>query len=122
MKTDFKHLNDIIESINIILARFEAEEKIDQLHELSIDFDALVRRLLIVGQATKRLSVDFKEKYSDVEWSKLAVTRDVLVHDYDQLDLDIVRNIVRKDLPMLIDKLRAIRDQEEPEYYEYISA
>jgi uncharacterized protein with HEPN domain len=52
--------------------------------------DAVVRQLEIIGEATKRISLNFRSKYPQIPWSDMAGMRDVLIHDYIDVDLDIV--------------------------------
>jgi uncharacterized protein with HEPN domain len=51
--------------------------------------DASIRRLEIIGKAVKNLSPEFKEKHSDIEWKKIAGLRDVLIHAYFGIDLEL---------------------------------
>jgi uncharacterized protein with HEPN domain len=55
---------------------------------------ASIRSLEIIGEATKKLSNDFKIKHSQIEWKKIAGTRDKLIHDYYGIDYDIVWDIL----------------------------
>ncbi len=55
---------------------------------------ASIRSLEIIGEATKKLSNDFKIKHSQIEWKKIAGTRDKLIHDYYGIDYEIVWNIL----------------------------
>lgn len=55
---------------------------------------ASIRSLEIIGEATKKLSNDFKYKHSQIEWKKIAGTRDKLIHDYYGIDYDIVWDIL----------------------------
>lgn len=52
--------------------------------------DAVVRQLEIIGEATKRISKNLKEENPQVPWSDMAGMRDVLIHDYIDVDHDIV--------------------------------
>jgi len=69
---------------------------------------AVIRELEIIGEATKRLSDDFKRCHADVPWKQIAGMRDKLIHDYFGVDLDAVWETVVKDIPMLRKKLLAI--------------
>jgi len=62
---------------------------------------ACVRSLEIIGEATKKLPDDFKEKYPQIEWRSIAGTRDKLIHDYFGIDYDIVWDIVSHEIPKL---------------------
>ncbi len=70
--------------------------------------EAVIRRLEIIGEATKNLPADFRKKYSDVLWSEIARMRDKLIHGYFGVDLKLTFDIVKKDLPELKDKILKI--------------
>lgn len=61
--------------------------------------DAVVRNLEIIGEAANRLPDEFKVGHPAVEWHKIVGLRHRIVHDYFGLDLDIVWNILVKDMP-----------------------
>jgi uncharacterized protein with HEPN domain len=63
--------------------------------------DAVVRRIEIIGEAVKNIPSSFKNKHTDIEWRKIAGTRDVLIHDYAGVDVILVWEIVRKDILIL---------------------
>ena len=73
--------------------------------------DAVVRRLEIIGEAAKNISKELKETYSEIEWKKIAGTRDVMIHAYFSVDLDIVWEIIKKDLPILKKQIMKVKDQ-----------
>jgi len=52
--------------------------------------DAVIRQLEIIGEATKRISGEFRSKNPQVPWSDMSGMRDVLIHDYLEVDIDIV--------------------------------
>ncbi|WP_047985872.1 HepT-like ribonuclease domain-containing protein [Ornithinibacillus californiensis] len=73
--------------------------------------DAVIRNLEIVGEATKRVSKDFREQHSHVPWREMAGLRDVLIHDYFGVDNEIVWNVVEKEIPLLKDKISDLLDR-----------
>ena len=99
-RRDVELLKDILESANRIqrylggftLAEFMADTQAQ---------DAVVRNLLIIGEAVKNLSAVFREKHQEVEWAKISGLRDKLVHDYFSLDWDILWDVVRAKIPAL---------------------
>ena len=72
---------------------------------------AVIRQLEIIGEASKKLPENFREKYTEVEWKKIAGTRDKIIHHYFGIDLNTVWDIVKKDLPDLTEKVKAILEE-----------
>jgi uncharacterized protein with HEPN domain len=63
--------------------------------------DAVVRNLEIIGEAVKNLTVEFKNKHSNIEWYEIGRLRDKLIHHYSGINLDVVWSIVQNDIPKL---------------------
>jgi uncharacterized protein with HEPN domain len=74
--------------------------------------DAVIRRLEIIGEATKHIPEKFRDAHPDIPWKRMAGMRDVLIHDYLGVDLAIVWNVVQRELPELNTKLRRIMSGE----------
>jgi uncharacterized protein with HEPN domain len=75
--------------------------------------DAVVRNLEIIGEAVEQLPVDAKRRAPEVEWQKIAGMRDVLIHAYQTVDLDIVWDVVTNKLPALEQRLKALLAESE---------
>ena len=69
---------------------------------------AVIRLLEVMGEATRGLSQEVKDKNPQIPWKQIAGTRDRLIHGYFDVDLDIIWNIVSRDLPPLIEELEKI--------------
>ena len=67
---------------------------------------AVLHQLLVVGEAVKRLSPEFREGRPDVPWKKIAGMRDFLVHAYDDVDVGSVYETLKTDVPDLLERLR----------------
>ena len=109
MSRDKESLFDIVEAIEKILAYTKGvgfEEF--QLNEEKQD--AVLRRILVIGEATKRLSADFKTRHSQIPWKEIAGMRDIVVHDYNRIDLETIWDVVQNDLPELIKFLNSLQE------------
>ena len=72
---------------------------------------AVVRQLEIIGEAAKRLSDDLKKAAPDLPWREIAATRDRLIHGYFTVKLEIVWNVVDRDLAILKRRVAELLDQ-----------
>lgn len=95
------YLEDILNSIIYIEKYWTEISSRDDFEQNTEKQDAVIRRLEIIGEATKRLEDNFKKEHSSIPWRKMAGMRDVLIHDYDELDIDLIWQVVVKDLPVL---------------------
>jgi uncharacterized protein with HEPN domain len=105
MPKDQQSILDIIDSINLI---FEYTQDIDWDEIDTKDQDAVIRRLTIIGEATKRLSPDFRAYHPEIPWKKMAGLRDIIVHEYDDIRLDIIQDIVEIELPQILPILQPL--------------
>jgi uncharacterized protein with HEPN domain len=63
--------------------------------------DAIMFNLIIIGEAANQIPREFQESHSEIPWSSIIGTRNVIVHGYDQVKLQIVWDIIQKDLQSL---------------------
>ena len=68
---------------------------------------AVIRCLTVIGEAANRVSADMRAALPEIEWSEAVGLRNVLVHDYQRIDLVRVWTIVQDDLPPLLSALNA---------------
>lgn len=100
-------LEHIRESIDLIEQYLENKDKEDFLEKTELQ-DALVRRLEIIGEATKNIQEDFKQNYPEIPWTEIAGTRDKLTHHYFGINLETVWKIIEGDLPELKEQINKI--------------
>jgi len=101
----------LLNDINLAIDRIEQYIKnlsFDAFSEDQKSVDAVVRNLEIIGEAANRLPDEFKEKYSKIEWYKVVGLRHRIVHEYFGIDLEIIWQILHKDLPELKQKIMQI--------------
>ena len=70
--------------------------------------DLACRRLEIIGEAVKNIPVDFKSRYPEVKWRTIAGLRDILIHQYFGIDLLLLWNVIKKDIPELKSQIQKI--------------
>jgi uncharacterized protein with HEPN domain len=99
MRDDKVYLEHIIESIDYI-ASFVLVGK-EEFYKSRLIQDAVIRNLEIIGEAVKNLSSTVREQHQDIPWREMAGFRDILIHHYFGVDLDIVWGVVEKELPRL---------------------
>ena len=102
-------LEDIIENIELIEKSAKSKNKLLKDKDIR---DATVRRLEVIGEAAKNIPEDFREKYPEVKWKGMTGTRDLIIHAYFNVQLDVVWDIIKKDLPILKKQVQGILKKE----------
>ena len=95
------HILESIERIESITAGISREKFL----ESEMIQDAVIRRLGIIGEAVINLPQSFKNNHQEIEWKKIAGTRDIIIHEYFGVDLKLTYKIIEKDIPELKEKI-----------------
>jgi uncharacterized protein with HEPN domain len=69
---------------------------------------AILYWIVIIGEATKRISMAFRDQHPDVPWREMAGMRDRVAHGYDRVDFDLVWDTVQVKIPLLIAQLQPL--------------
>jgi uncharacterized protein with HEPN domain len=101
MKKDIAiFLEHILESIRLIEEYIKGKSKSDFLKSKQLQ-DSAIRRIEIIGEAIKNIPNDFKEKYTQIPWREFTGMRDILIHQYFGIDLNLTWQVINRDLPRL---------------------
>jgi uncharacterized protein with HEPN domain len=92
------YLRQILEAADFIL---ETAQSLQDLQTSKLIRDAVIRNFEVMGEATKRLSSDFRAQHPQIPWRTVAGFRDVLIHDYDEVAVEVVWDVIENSLPKL---------------------
>ena len=104
-------IKDILEQINLIDDSIKGISKIEFIKNKLL-VDASIRRLEVIGEAAKNIPEKFRNKYPNVEWKKISGTRDIIIHGYFGIDLDVIWDILKKDIYILKNQIKEILERE----------
>ncbi len=93
-------LEDIFEALESIF-EYTAEKEFEEFRNTKMMRDAVYRNFEIIGEAANRLTNDFVENHSNVNWHKVIGLRNRIIHAYFDIDDDIIWTIIKNDLPAL---------------------
>jgi len=107
MPRDFEvYLGDIRQAISKI-QNYTAGLSRDAFDQDDRTIDAVIRNLQVIGEAAKAIPESVRAVYPNIEWKKIAGLRDILAHQYFEVDLDIIWDVLQNKLPELDRELRA---------------
>ena len=94
------YLQDILDSINDT-DDFVKGMSFDDFLKDKKSVNAVIRSIEVIGEAAKKIPPSLKNKFSHVPWKKMAGMRDKLIHEYFGVDLEIIWEVIKKDLPSI---------------------
>ena len=101
-----------MESIDVIESYISGISEND-FFESGVKQDAVMRRLEIIGEAVKNLPPEFKNKYPEIAWNKAMGTRNILIHQYFGVDLEIVWYTVVNSIPEFKKQIMKLVDKKD---------
>jgi len=105
------YLDDILKSITKI-QRYTTQMSQDQLVADERTFDAVVHNLQIIGEATKSIPEDIRNRYTSIDWQKIIGLRNIIVHTYFSVDDEIIWDIIQTKLAPLKSSIETILERE----------
>jgi uncharacterized protein with HEPN domain len=103
------YLEDILDAMNKAEV-FVSGMTYEQFEHDAKTIFAVVRAIEIIGEAVKRLPLAFRERYPSIPWRDMAGMRDIIIHSYDNVNLQIVWDVVMREIPRLKPQIEHIRD------------
>jgi uncharacterized protein with HEPN domain len=85
-----------------LIGRFLADKDEAAFRDDELTQSAVLHQILVLGEAAKRLSADFRKTHPELPWTDIAGMRDKLIHEYEAVDLREVWNTARRDVPHLL--------------------
>ena len=104
-------LEHILENINDVES-FSRNVSKEELSNNKEKLNAIVRSVEIIGEAAKNIPSSFKSEHKEVVWKEIVGARDVFIHHYFGIDLDILWNIIKKDIIVLKKQISDIMAKE----------
>lgn len=95
------HISDSIQNI----VDYTSNHSYTQFLNNDWDQAALMRYLEVIGEAANKLEEEFRIKHPTIEWRKIIDLRNILIHNYMDIDIHIMWNIIRRDIPELKQKI-----------------
>ncbi|MBI2995146.1 MAG: DUF86 domain-containing protein [Candidatus Melainabacteria bacterium] len=106
MRDDKSRLLDILEAMELLDKNLSFGKSLHELDELK--FMGVVRCIEIIGEACRYLSEELKNKYPEIPWRQIANMRNILAHQYFNIDTEKVEKAIREDLPKIKEKVKEI--------------
>ncbi len=106
------YLQDILESINLIEVYTRNLTRSEFLASQEKQ-DAVIRRLEIIGEATRHLPAETTAAHPEIPWVRIIAMRNRLIHAYGLVDLQLTWAVVEHELPKLKERVRTLLEQYE---------
>jgi uncharacterized protein with HEPN domain len=110
MKTNEVYLHHILDAIEKI-EQYTAGVDRSKFTNDEMRQDAVIRQLEIIEEASRQLSASFRESHPSIPWHAIIGMRNRMAHDYLSVDLDVVWDVVRHDLPGLKKKIGRLLEE-----------
>jgi|SRR3989344_2722851 len=101
---DAAYLWDMLEAAREAIAII-GERDIKSFKQDKIRCRAVERTLEIIGEVARRVSTEYQSKHPEIPWRDMIGQRNILAHEYGQIDHDLLYKTIREDIPKLVSAL-----------------
>ena len=103
-KNDHHYLDKIKRDIAFIVAHMKGVD-VQELNDNEILLDSMLFRMIQISENAKKLSAQYRESAGELPWNELIGLRNRIVHDYGSVNLNIVFETLKYDIPELLERL-----------------
>jgi uncharacterized protein with HEPN domain len=103
-------LVDIIREMDR-LEEFTGDSSFEEFRDDEKTIYACVRSLEVIGEAVKHVPLEFRRKYEDVPWQEIAGMRDVLIHGYFGVNVEVIWKTVNENIPTVKPVFKKMLDE-----------
>ena len=104
-KNDQYYVDKIVSDIEFIISHM-TDVDLPALESNEVLLDSMLFRMIQISENAKKISSDYKQQKPLIPWTSISGLRNKIVHDYGNVDLDIVYETIKYDIPDLLEKLR----------------
>lgn len=104
-------LEHIREAMRFLVEHVQAKADVERNTVLRY---AVERNLAVIGEAAKRVPESYRQAHPEVPWGEMAGMRDVIIHEYDLVDLDEMWSTIEKDIPDTLKTIERLLQDETP--------
>lgn len=104
---DVASIWDMVQAVRYIQSFTENlsfEEYLNDIRTVS----AVERQFEILGEAARRISEEFRQAHTEIDWQRIVGLRNIVIHRYDEVDQDILWTIIHSELPPLLTQIEPL--------------
>ena len=107
VKNDAYYVKKMLKDISFILDNTKGIT-LQQLTNNEILCDSVLFRLIQISENSVKLTAEFKEAHKDIPWQAIKGMRNRIVHEYGEVELDVVYQTITEDIPVIFEKLEVL--------------
>lgn len=104
---DKSSLLDMIEAAQTVFSFMDGAD-LERLENDKLLQSAVIRQFEILGEAANRIQKDVQKQYPEIPWGEIIGMRNILIHGYDEIELEFVWKAYKNDLSQLLETLQKI--------------